>query len=451
MNDWSDAESHVERAHEHYEAGRWDDAESELREALALNPYRSEWHFNLGLTLQAAGRYEAAARAFADAAELDPADAHVLVSLGVSWLRADHPTRAVAPLEQAHAMDREELEPIVHLIEAYSRTDRHDDAEVMFYLALQIPGDLAPVYANLAEGLFDREQFARALECWRQAAALDPAYPRVHARLAMAHERLGHSEQARALYLRELRDNPGDVDTLLDLAHLLIEINRLAEAEEKLSRILEIAPDTAEAHFYLGEIALRRHRPHTASDYYTRALEIDPRCAFARTRLAAIDISRGAIPDARRRLRRELREHRGDPTIRTPEELAEIGALLIDARLPREAIATLREALSADEENPLAWHHLAVAYFHANDRRAGITATRRALRLDPRLVPALHNLALALSLDGHDARARALVRQALRAEPDDPLLRRLWLAVRWRRILRLVRWIARPVTRTTPA
>jgi hypothetical protein len=26
MNDWSEAESHVERAHELYEAGRWDEA-----------------------------------------------------------------------------------------------------------------------------------------------------------------------------------------------------------------------------------------------------------------------------------------------------------------------------------------------------------------------------------------------------------------------------------------
>jgi tetratricopeptide (TPR) repeat protein len=448
MSDWSDAENHVERAHEHYEAGRWDDAETELREALALNPYRSEWHFNLGLTLEAAGRFEAAARAFHDAADLDPADSHVLICLGVSWLRADRPDLALPHLERAHRLDTAAIEPIVHLIEAYARTDRHDDAEVMFYLALQCQGDHAPAYANMAEGLFDRDEFARALDCWRQAAALDPALPRVHARLAMAHERLGHTEQARALYLRELRDNPGDVDTLLDLAHLLIEVNRLAEADEKLTRILEIAPQTPEAHFYLGEIALRRHRPHTAADHFTRALDLDPRCAFARARLAAIDLGRGAVADARRRLRRELRDHRADPTARDAEELAELGSLLIDARLPREAITVLRESLDRDPDNALSWHHLGVALFQRDDAAGGIAATRRAVRADPRLVPALHNLALALSLTGNDARARAILRHALRVEPDDPLLRRLWLTIRWRRIIRVVRWLARPVTRT---
>lgn len=448
MNDWADAENHVERAHEHYEAGRWTDAESELREALALNPYRSEWHFNLGLTLQAAGRFDAAAHAFHDAAQLDPEDDHVLVCLGVSWLRADEPEKSIHWLERAHAEDATALEPIVHLIEAYSRTGRHEDAELMFYMALQCPGDHAVAYANLAEGLFERDQIARALDCWRQAAALDPELPRIHARLALAHERMGHSEQARALYLRELRDNPGDVDTLLDLAHLLIEINRLAEADEKLTRVLEIAPETPEAHFYLGEIALRRHRPHTAADHFTRALDLDPRCAFARTRLAAIDLSRAAVPDARRRLRRELREHRADTSIRGADELAEIGSLLIDAKLPKEAALVLRESLEAEPDVAMTWHHLGVALFQLGDHAGGVIATRKALRLDPRLVPALHNLALSLSLAARDTRAKAILRHALRVEPDDPLLRRLWLTVRWRRILRLVRWVTQPVSRT---
>ena len=40
-------------------------ADSTLREAISLNPYRPEWHFNLGLTLEAAGRNGDAATAWA--------------------------------------------------------------------------------------------------------------------------------------------------------------------------------------------------------------------------------------------------------------------------------------------------------------------------------------------------------------------------------------------------
>src|SRR3989442_14446633 len=86
MSEWFDAEQHVERAHEHFEAGRWEDAESELRLALSMNPQQAEWHFNLGLTLDAAGRHIDAATSFRSAAELNPEDAQPLIMTGVSHL-----------------------------------------------------------------------------------------------------------------------------------------------------------------------------------------------------------------------------------------------------------------------------------------------------------------------------------------------------------------------------
>src|SRR4029078_3217836 len=56
MSDWLDAEAHAHKAQEMYQRGRWAEAEAELRKALSLNPDQAEWHYNLGLTLEAAGR-----------------------------------------------------------------------------------------------------------------------------------------------------------------------------------------------------------------------------------------------------------------------------------------------------------------------------------------------------------------------------------------------------------
>jgi hypothetical protein len=50
---------------------------------------------------------------------------------------------------------------------------------------------------------------------------------------------------------------------------------------------------------------------------------------------------------------------------------------------------------------------------------------RRVLRLDPRYVPAIHNLALAHFDEGQWLRARSLVRRARLIDPDDASLRRL--------------------------
>ena len=102
-------------------------------------------------------------------------------------------------------MEPERAEPYIHLIEASARIGEHDRAEEMFYRALQLEGDHALAYANVAESLMDREQFERAAYCLREAASLDPHLPRVHARLAAACSRTGRHERARQLYLRELR------------------------------------------------------------------------------------------------------------------------------------------------------------------------------------------------------------------------------------------------------
>ena len=83
MNDWLDAEGHADRAFEMYERGRWAEAESELRKALSLNPDQAEWHFNLGLTLEAAGRDHEALTSYVRATELLPDQADPLVAAGV--------------------------------------------------------------------------------------------------------------------------------------------------------------------------------------------------------------------------------------------------------------------------------------------------------------------------------------------------------------------------------
>ena len=128
MNDWVDAEHHVERAHELFDAGRWDEAESELRRALSLNPYQSEWHFNLGLTLEAAGRDADAADAFRDAFKLsDDPDSHAALLVGVNLTRAGRPGEALEWLERAEKMEPAGTEAQVHRIEALARTPEIDD------------------------------------------------------------------------------------------------------------------------------------------------------------------------------------------------------------------------------------------------------------------------------------------------------------------------------------
>lgn len=432
MNEWFDAEKHVERAHEHYEAGRWDEAEAELREAINLDPYQGEWHFNLGLTLEAAGRFDDAITAFDEASKLQPEDASSLLMIGVNLLRLDRPQDALAPLERAAAVDRQNMDIFVHRIEAHSRLAQHEQAELVFYLGQQVNPKHAELYAVMADSLMDRGLWDRAVWCLREAARLDAGLPGVQARLAEAYAATGRPERARQLYLLELRRNPGDIPTLLDLAGLLAGMNRTRESEEKLHRVLELEPDNADAHYSLGDLAERQGRIDVAQTHFEVVLRLNPQYQRVRGRLAGLMLGRRlpeAADAARKLLGDELAGLAQNVDGWSASELRNLGRTLLDARMTTDAVGVLRRLVERRPDDAESYHLHSVALLQDGDVPAGVAAAKSALKIDPRHVPALHNLALACMKLGQHKRARYWVRQALRHCPEDQTLKRLrfWL------------------------
>lgn len=433
MNDWIDAESHVEKAHQLYEDGRWDEAESELREALSLNPYRAEWHFNLGLTLEAAGRFEQAVRAFTDCQNLENEDPHVMLCLGVNLLRCDRPGEAIPWLEKAEKADPGSAMPFVHRIQAYARLGDHEQAEVMFYMAQQINPKDAQAFVNLADSLLDRGLHEKAVWCLREAANLDPAMPGIHARLAEAYAATGRAERARQLYLRELRNNPGDINTLLDLGCLLTDMNRPQEAGEKFRRVLEMESDNPDAHYHLADLAERQGQSDSALEQFNVVLRLDAAFPGVRRRIAALLLTRKrpqALAEAREHLASELAETESHADRYRPIDLADLGRTLLDAGMYTEARRLLANLSERCPEDPHTQHLFSVAQFQLGERAEGIETCRRVLRIDPKFVPAMHNVAVAYVYERQWSKARYWVRQALLVDPDDAALRRLRLKLR---------------------
>ncbi len=442
MNDWFEAEQHVERAHEFFELNRWDEAESELREAIALNPFRAEWHFNLGLTLEAAGRRREAVNAFLSAHELEPTEAQTALLIGVNLLRTDDVattdvTDAVRWLEEASKSTDCRADATVHLVEAYTRLNDHDQAEISFYLALQLEqADHALAYVNISDSLMDRGEHARAGAALREAIQIDPGMPGVYARLAGAYAALGKRDRARRLYVRELRGNPGDIDTLLDLGCLLAEMNLCAEAAEKFRRVLEIENDNADAHYEIGVLALRDGRLEEARRSLRLVLRLDPNDHRARRRLAEAHRRAGRMREAQVILveqARTLQDRLADFTLDDREEL---GRMLIESGCPMEATGILKAVLEERPEDASLWRAYSVSLLRSGQRTAGVHAARRERRLARESVHAMHNIALALLEEGRTYRAGVWLHHALSEAPNDPELMRL------RRRLRLARFFS---------
>lgn len=488
MNDWVDAEHHVELAHEHYDAGRWDEAEVELRQALSLNPYQAEWQFNLGLTLEAAGRYEAAADAFIQCSKLNAEhgspDANSTLLAGVNLTRASQPELALSWFDDAERIEPMNVAVVVHRIEALTDLERYDDAEEAFYLGQQIDPEYPELYAVMGETLQKAEHHERAVWCLREAARLDPALPRVRAHLANAYARLGRLERARQLYLQELRVDPGDPETLLDLGELLMDMHRTTEAGEKFRRVLELFPDNADAHFSLAELAELEGQLSDALVHFDVVLRLDREYPTARTRLAKTLLNRNReedMPRIRDLLTKELRtieqanvDARGIVELKVQQsqdalssrvqtmptasikkaqikhdedDLEELGKTLVEAGMLRQATRVYEMLIRIAPSSHKAYHGLSVSALQGGDYAAGIEAAKNSLEFRPSFVPAMHNLVLAYYRQGQYIRARYWLTQAMRHDPDDAQLRRLRLRLRIRTIFGVLTWITSRIQR----
>ncbi len=301
---WFDAEDHADRALEMYERGRWAEAESELRKAIALNPDQPEWHFNLGLTLEAAERDGEALACYERSVALMPGQVDPLLAAGIVSNRLGQHERALTRFAEALRLDNRCEGAYAHQIDSLIRLGRHDEAETTYYLAQQaLEEPSASCLAMIADSLIERGLHERAEWCLWEALRLDPSIPRLRARLGAVHAATGRARKALQFYLRDLRDDPGNIDTLLDYGEALIELGRHPEASEKFRRVLELEPANVDAHYRLGEIALATGRSEQAHLEFELVLKLDATYPQIRVALAAAMLRRGRIEGARRQLR----------------------------------------------------------------------------------------------------------------------------------------------------
>ncbi|MHC4218497.1 MAG: tetratricopeptide repeat protein, partial [Planctomycetota bacterium] len=361
--------------------------------------------------------------------QLDP-----LLAAGIVSNRLGMFERAIELFQGALQVDARCELAYAHLIESHVRLGRHEEAEVTFYLAQQALEERSPhCLAMIAESLIQRRRYDRAEWCLWQALRLDPNIGRLRARLGAVYAATGRPRRALQMFLRDLRDDPGNIDTLLEYGEALVDLGRLPEASEKFRRVLELEPANVDAHYRLGEIALEAGRYEQAHLEFELVLKLDPQFPQIRAALAEALLRRGRVERARPFLRDELdlleaADQVGDGRV----DLGRFGSLLLDAGLPAEAAGIFEQAIVVGGEDPQLLRRLALARFRAGDRAAGVAASRRVLRLDPQCVASIHNLALAALEQGRIRLAAGWIDRGLRVDRHDDGLRRLrtrlWMA-----------------------
>ncbi len=238
--------------------GHWEAGAAYFSQALEHAGPRATTLANLALSLEKAGRYDDAENVYSEAAALAPKDPRILTGWGIAALHRGDFDVAVGRLDQAReAAGDAVLSPLWYWARslAAAALDHLDQAEALLRRGLETYAHHPVLTNNLAVVLEIRGEVERAAHMLQQVLGEEHALPQV-------------------------AKNLGD---------LLYRAARYDDAWEAYQRAIRLQPTLGDdVYFRLGNIAYKRQDRELATEYWHRALELNPSHELARTNLDTV-------------------------------------------------------------------------------------------------------------------------------------------------------------------
>jgi len=173
-------EAHLNLGHVRKAQGDLDAAAASYRSAVALAPQMAAAHDGLGGLAFFRGEVDAAIEHYRCVVALEPQSAHACNTLGNALNAVGRVGEAIPVYEQAIALDPDFPDAWHNLANALRRQGIPTRAVVCARRAIELRGDTPSLHNNIGAILADLSQFDAALECYRAARALDPAFGESH-------------------------------------------------------------------------------------------------------------------------------------------------------------------------------------------------------------------------------------------------------------------------------
>ena len=154
--------------------GQWAEAETSLRQAVAIFPdYIDVWQ-ELGNLYVAEGKPALALKPYGHAQRLRPGDPHIYCQIGTALLRLGRSVEAMDNFRHALRLQPDDSEAHYGLGLQFGLDGRNQEAQVEFEQVIRLQPDYAKAHLNLGVMLGRQGQFDSALQQFEETLRLDP-------------------------------------------------------------------------------------------------------------------------------------------------------------------------------------------------------------------------------------------------------------------------------------
>ncbi|MDR3563887.1 MAG: tetratricopeptide repeat protein [Negativicutes bacterium] len=232
-----------------YQAGRFEQAEKWLGQALKLEPDSEELNFNYALTLVKQKKYAEALAVSQHRVRTNPHQAEAFFHLGIIYEEAGQRTDAIAAYQTALQLAPDDIESLHRLGTALMTADKLAEAEQCFRRIIALDPNDADALNCLGNIANCQGQFDHSIAFYKQALALRPNYPIPLGNLATALESAGKLTEAIAVYRQSIALDPECLKPQFNLALSLLANGQMDEgwrAFEKRTELIQLFADRQE-------------------------------------------------------------------------------------------------------------------------------------------------------------------------------------------------------------
>ncbi|MBK8970369.1 MAG: tetratricopeptide repeat protein [Hahellaceae bacterium] len=444
-------QEYYRKALEHYEAGNYDKASVEIRNALQINGDFPDGRYLHALIYEKDQNWQQLWANLNLVLELDPT--HVKALIKISQLEFMNEMYDDVLKNMGTVLQREPENPDAHMLlgSVYVKQGKLDEAVTEANLALKAkPGhvgaisvltevykttnpdlalkiigeEIAQVEQKAVLGmlkidvLISNQRIDDAVAAYRELIASYPENLLFHYRLITLLQEHGRNTEAEDQLRSVVKAKPENTELKLWLAEFIANQKDLDRAESELKAFLKAQPDVVELHMALARVHAAKGDKASAEQVYRKIIDQHGINSFgleARNALAELYFSQG-----NEKTGTEILDEIFEIENENSRALITRARLSLSKGLPKDAISDLRTVAKNQAEPIEALMMLGSAHEMEGDLELALDNYRQVITLKPGEVAALSKAARLEMNFNNPAAAEGLLKTALKLQPGNP-------------------------------